>query len=103
MDGDRTPQSMVEVDEVYVCCGHTGWHPSDPKQLRASRRRWDRRRRGQSHIDKDRLVIVVQPQQGGRVKVEAAGGTTEKRSGGCSPFTSSKERGSTPTVPYASW
>jgi transposase-like protein len=75
-ESERRLAGTVEVDEVYVSCGHKGELPRAPSSAphRAGtqgRRRGLRKGPGRGHADKDRPVVFVLVARGGLRIVEA--------------------------------
>lgn len=76
-EADRQLAGTVEVDEIYVHCGHKGEPESCPNSVQplaaptAGRDRGLRHGPGRGHADKDRPVVFVLVQRGGPRVIEA--------------------------------
>jgi transposase-like protein len=76
-EADRGLSGTIEVDEIYVSCGHKGEPESDPNPKKplspptVGRERGLRHGPGRGHADKDRPVVFVLVARGGRRIVEA--------------------------------
>jgi transposase-like protein len=76
-EAERRLSGTVEVDEIYVSCGHKGERESDPNPKKPlwpptlGRERGLRHGPGRGHADKDRPVVFVLVARGGLRIVEA--------------------------------
>lgn len=76
-ESDRRLSGTVEVDEIYLSCGHKGEPESCPNPIQplspptVGRGRGLRHGPGRGHADKDRPVVFVLVQRGGPRVVEA--------------------------------
>jgi transposase-like protein len=79
-EADRHLSGTVEVDEIYVSCGHKAEPESDPNPVQPlsaptlGRCRGLRHGPGRGHADKDRPVVFVLVERGGPRVIEAGAG-----------------------------